>query len=172
MISSGPRRSGLNERLERDSGRFDHAPNVVTGRSGHRPDDRAESRGASRAAPSPPTTKDVVAVPSLRILVIEDSADGREILRTLLEAEGHHVFIAEGRTDLCRDITRRPTLCRTHRYWSPGFRRVCGWQAHSDGGRGLGAAGKSRRGRTAYSTQRLDGDLHGHPIALFDASQC
>lgn len=46
-----------------------------------------------RPAGSPP--KDVVVVPSLRVLVVEDNADSRDILRTMLEAEGHHVFVAE-----------------------------------------------------------------------------
>jgi two-component system, sensor histidine kinase len=51
--------------------------------------------GAGRAKPA----KAVLSVPHLRILVIEDNADSRDVLRTLLEVEGHDVDVAEDGLD-------------------------------------------------------------------------
>jgi signal transduction histidine kinase/ActR/RegA family two-component response regulator len=51
--------------------------------------------GSSREAPLEPSVKDVAVMPRLSILVIEDNADGREMLREMLEVEGHQVRVAE-----------------------------------------------------------------------------
>jgi signal transduction histidine kinase/ActR/RegA family two-component response regulator len=51
--------------------------------------------GSAGDVPAAGPVKDNVVIPSLRILVIEDNRDGREILRTMLEADGHHVYEAE-----------------------------------------------------------------------------
>jgi signal transduction histidine kinase/ActR/RegA family two-component response regulator len=48
-------------------------------------------------SPEPPATASVV-LPILRILVIEDNADSREMLRSILELEGHRVEVAEDGT--------------------------------------------------------------------------
>jgi CheY-like chemotaxis protein len=46
------------------------------------------------ARPEPATTGSAV-LPTFRILVIEDNADSREMLRSVLELEGHEVVVAE-----------------------------------------------------------------------------
>ena len=51
--------------------------------------------GRAGAVPAEPPAKDTAVVPSLRILVIEDNADNRDMLRSMLEVEGHQVSVAE-----------------------------------------------------------------------------
>jgi CheY-like chemotaxis protein len=46
------------------------------------------------ALPKPPT-RDGAVVPPLRVLVIEDNADLRDMLRSILELDGHRVEVAE-----------------------------------------------------------------------------
>jgi signal transduction histidine kinase/ActR/RegA family two-component response regulator len=51
--------------------------------------------GRARAFVDKPREKDGTAVPALRVLIIEDNADSREMLRTMLEFERHRVDVAD-----------------------------------------------------------------------------
>jgi signal transduction histidine kinase/ActR/RegA family two-component response regulator len=51
--------------------------------------------GTVRRAPAAVSPREETVIPRLRILVVEDNADGRDILRTMLEVEGHEVHVAE-----------------------------------------------------------------------------
>jgi len=58
-----------------------------------------------------PSVEAAVVMPRLDILVIEDNADGREMLRVMLEVDGHRVRVAEeGRSGVKLARAARPDV--------------------------------------------------------------
>ena len=65
----------------------------------------------STAAPAPPTDRELASAPPRRIVLIEDHADAREALQTLLTLDGHHVeAAADGRAGLGLILDARPEV--------------------------------------------------------------
>lgn len=59
----------------------------------------------------PPPIKERAVIPALRILVVEDNADGRDLLRTILELEGHAVQVAaDGPSGVEAALITRPDV--------------------------------------------------------------
>ncbi len=65
----------------------------------------------SRAAVTPPPDRELSSARPRRIVVVEDHADSREMLRTLLTLDGHHVEVAaDGRAGLGLILDARPEV--------------------------------------------------------------